>query len=1701
MARKVVGFEHLHLHSHLSLLDGYALPEEYAARWKPRGDYLCISDHGMMAVVPEQIRACKPTNEKDDPYKDKKLSSIYACELYVNPLQIEYDNEKQFKDYMKALSPEEQRVMRKSYHLLAIAYNEVGYSNLVTLTSMAWTKGFYYKPRVNHKQLMQYKEGIIFTSCCYGSEVGQAFDRGGEEAGMAMVEKYIAMFGSNYRLEVMLLDFAKQKPYDAFIIKAHDKYKVPLIITNDCHYCDPGDSKFQRLMLMVQTKLTVQDVERKMQESGDQDLFVMQDPNLYMKFEEDLNDKWESDYSDTIPYELFEQAKLNTVDICRLAGNVKLDQSMKLPIWENANERLKEEVLKGFKKKCLPFTKEYQSRLKEEFELITEKNFSSYFLILKAAVDEAKRFTMEFFGTPNAIGPGRGCLTGDCGIIMHDGTMKCLINVNIGDKVIDRDGISRFVTDKFKYDVSEELVSIKTYYGDNRGITLTKDHKILAEKMIRPSNFKNWSESTKNARKNVLEPTGKLEWIDAGKLSVGDWLFIPKPIIDVKPAVVIDLATLNHHKSILTYDEIHVFHHKLNPLTGNKKLLYKLPRYLELDEQWFKLLGIFAGDGWLKSDDSPHVGFCFHADDFCGPVFLEELMKKIGLKVKFYRHKTKKVVQGLVHSRHLQLLFKEVFPNYKCNPETKHVPDFVLSQGDNYKRSFLRGYFLADGNRGDYKCSFSTVSEALAQQTRFLCWQLDIPASMCFSKKRNEIKVNIPHSEEISQSEAKKQYTFRRVPNGILVRIRKISFNNNVKEVFDIQVEKSHNYLTTSFQVHNSDVGSLVCFCLGITTVNPVKHGLLFSRFLSKARKDYPDADVDFLPKARDHIKNDWAPKFFGEDKVSNIGSYNTFGIKSSLIDMARVYGKDRNEVLALTTKIGLKDEDGNVMTWDRARETFPDLNKYCDDNPDVAEAAKKLIGRTRSMGKHAGGIIISSQSINKFVPLVRGKEGGAVSAWTQGLHDQDLEPMGFIKYDWLVITCLEHINYACKLIKERYGLKGIWAKEGQEDWSDDNFIYDEKAILMANESDLKGIFQFDSDGIRNIVKKAGISSFDDLVAITALYRPGPMAEGQHDEFIARKRGEKPVEIHPLLQPILGNTYGVICVHEDAMISLADGREVPLKFIKKNDILHTINEQTKNIEFNVCHDSLPTKKCDGLKITLTNGYSVTVTKDHKIFTYNGMKEAKDLVLDNDLIAIPKKLDQKSANCELAPWLGSDVKVSYLLGQLIGDGCVSSTNVDISSGIKENHDKLYSWLINSFPSLKFREYYHCRSWYIAISGKEMAGKPYGNRKTKFNVFLEKINIRFKNCYNKVVPDIIMMGNSEIRMAFLAGLLDSDGRLGISTSGCSQCNITSSSISVINSVRKLLLMEGISNSLIVNRVYICDSFKLNKYVSKYLILKNVVGNLYFGASHFFIPKEELISCQKSSGISIRAFCLKNKINRSYFKKNGLSFIRAKNENKIGLNTNDLNFVRIKKIEEIKNQQFYGLAVENNHNYIANGIVVSNCFQEQCMKIFNVIGDISLEHCYNLIKAISKKKKEIFAPYKDQFILNGRKNLGWTEEELETLWKQLEAFAGYAFNLCLDGNTLIYDKKNNSYKTIEDAVTSDNMILQSYINGEIVEDEVIDVFPTGEKDIYEFEMDNGIIINCTMNHKFLCSDGNLYEIKDILEKDMEILWWDNT
>jgi DNA polymerase III alpha subunit len=310
---------------------------------------------------------------------------------------------------------------------------------------------------------------------------------------------------------------------------------------------------------------------------------------------------------------------------------------------------------------------------------------------------------------------------------------------------------------------------------------------------------------------------------------------------------------------------------------------------------------------------------------------------------------------------------------------------------------------------------------------------------------------------------------------------------------------------------------------------------------------DWPDVDIDYLKEVRDYLKNEWAPIFYGREKVCNIGSYNTFGIKSALIDMARIHGLERNEIVSLTKNLIAKDEDGNPITWETVLAINKGLKEYCDKYPEVAEAARRLMNRNRGRGTHAAGLIVSSKRLDDLVPLIVDDKKNIVSAWTEGLSAQELGPMGLVKFDCLVITNNNQVARAVQSVKKRHGIELISAlPDTKEDWSDISYLNDPKVIALANDARLKGIFQFDSPGIRGLVTKGGVKDFDDLVAYTALYRPGCLQTGMADAYVKRAKGER-YEIHPLLEPILGNTYNVMVFQEQIMKVLNVVGNIPLK--------------------------------------------------------------------------------------------------------------------------------------------------------------------------------------------------------------------------------------------------------------------------------------------------------------------------------------------------------------------------------------------------------------------------------------------------------------------------------------------------------------------------------------------------------------------------
>jgi DNA polymerase III alpha subunit len=304
---------------------------------------------------------------------------------------------------------------------------------------------------------------------------------------------------------------------------------------------------------------------------------------------------------------------------------------------------------------------------------------------------------------------------------------------------------------------------------------------------------------------------------------------------------------------------------------------------------------------------------------------------------------------------------------------------------------------------------------------------------------------------------------------------------------------------------------------------------------------EWPDVDCDYLPQIQQYLKKDWAPKVFGEENVCSIGTSGTLGIKMALKDVTRTYGVPRDEVDIICKNIPLKDDDGEELDWTKALEICPDLNDYCSRYPDIAKAVQILIGRRKSGGVHAGGLIISSKPIADFVPLeVRSvkkenKYGIVTSAWGEGLAGSALSAVGLVKFDLLVVDGLYQIALACKLIKERHGIQNICARPGQRNWSDTSYLNDKESLKIAHKGDTKCIFQFGSEGIRKMVRKGGVESFNDIAAYAALYRPGCMSMSMHDAYCNRKRGNEKYTLHPLLKPILKSTYGVMLYQEQIM--------------------------------------------------------------------------------------------------------------------------------------------------------------------------------------------------------------------------------------------------------------------------------------------------------------------------------------------------------------------------------------------------------------------------------------------------------------------------------------------------------------------------------------------------------------------------------------
>lgn len=327
-----------------------------------------------------------------------------------------------------------------------------------------------------------------------------------------------------------------------------------------------------------------------------------------------------------------------------------------------------------------------------------------------------------------------------------------------------------------------------------------------------------------------------------------------------------------------------------------------------------------------------------------------------------------------------------------------------------------------------------------------------------------------------------------------------------------------------------SGAGSLVAYSLGITDLDPLRYDLLFERFLNPERVSMPDFDIDFCQDRRELVI-EYVKQRYGTGKVSQIVTFGTMAAKAVIRDIGRVLDLPYNFVDQLAKLVPF--ELG--MTLQKARQMEPQLNQRAAEEEDVRtllELAESLEGVTRNVGMHAGGVLIASSDITDFCPIYCTESAESV---VSQLDKDDVEKIGLVKFDFLGLKTLTTLDRAIHYIRA--------SKKQSQATSDSNEalfslhtlpLEDDPTYALMRKGNAVGIFQFESQGMKDMLQRAKPDCFEDIIALVALYRPGPM--DLIPEFVERKHGKKRIDyLDPRLEPILGPTYGIMIYQEQVM--------------------------------------------------------------------------------------------------------------------------------------------------------------------------------------------------------------------------------------------------------------------------------------------------------------------------------------------------------------------------------------------------------------------------------------------------------------------------------------------------------------------------------------------------------------------------------------
>jgi DNA polymerase-3 subunit alpha len=822
-----------------------------------------------------------------------------------------------------------------------------------------------------------------------------------------------------------------------------------------------------------------------------------------------------------------------------------------------------------------------------------------------------------------------------------------------------------------------------------------------------------------------------------------------------------------------------------------------------------------------------------------------------------------------------------------------------------------------------------------------------------------------------------------------------------------------------------SAAGSIVAYCLDITDIDPIRYELLFERFLNPGRKSMPDIDIDFSVEGRERVINYVAEKY-GRDRVAQIITFGTMAARAAVRDAGRVLEVPYGTVDRLAKLI----PEGPGQMLEACLKPGQELRAAYDSDPlckEVVDLAKPLEGLVRQDSIHAAGVVIGAQPLTEVVPLQqKGSDQEVVTQFAMG----DVERLGLLKMDFLGLRNLDVIDKAVELI-------------GDIDISQ-IALDDAKTYAMLARGDATGVFQFESSGMRDALRQVKPTVFEDLIALVALYRPGPMQ--YIPVYAKRKHGREQVGFaDERLKPITGTTYG-ICLAGDTLVF--DAETGKRRRIDQLSSFADVAVQGVDENLRPIHSRISRWMDNGLRpvfrLRLRNGTELKATANHEFLTERGWRRLDQLEA-GDYLATPKKLRLAAEGRSLDERERARFKaLAYLLAD--GSLCTAAPPAFYSKDPRLQED--FEQAIQAgFENVRLSRLVQARD-VVRISVSRDRTRCGYHTPSSLERWLRELGLRWKisdsrarsrhrrglRSEEKWIPEeVFELNDSEIER-FLAALWDCDGHVG---ELCVSFKTISRRLSL--DVQSLLLRVGI-RSTIYESAYTTSKGEsrtayqvtpngtalFSELVQLWMVSEK--GRVVTAAEEGGLTLDrELVLAEimeatrefepvgsqrlRDGRLSIRAVAAQLGIDRQHFGSAGrrrsriaegcITGIADHVDLPVATRLSRVAWQEIVSIEAAGDERVFDISVDSIHNFVANGVIVHNCiYQEQYMEIAKDLAGFSPAEADDLRKAIGKKIHELMASLKEKFIAGCAAN-GVQSKVARQLWEDMEKAQDYSFN----------------------------------------------------------------------------------------------------